>query len=164
MKLNLDTVRTEIDDYLKSAGFVVFYGYARSEDARVVEWDTERHPDYRQFLEVATQLGIKLVVLHQRSFDAAVIDRALQEIESGEMELDDRRTLEARLKELAKYDGFTCSLDLSFDHQDTMYVFELNAQWFEELSDLLSQLDLGYEFEEEDEDQDESYGGYYSRN
>ncbi len=164
MKLNLDTVRTEIDDYLKNSGFVVFYGFARSDEARVVDWDTEHHPDYKQFLDVARQLDVKLIVLHQRAFDAAIIDRALEEMESSEVEFDDRRTLESRLRELAKYDGFTCAVELSYEYQDTMYVFDLHAEWFEELGDLLAQLDLGFDIDEDEDEQDESYGGYYSRN
>jgi hypothetical protein len=164
VKLNLDTIRTEIDEYLKSSGFVVFYGFARSDEAKVVDWDTEHHPDYKEFLDAARQLDVKLVVLHQRAFDASVIDRALQEMEDSEVELDDRRTLEARLKELAKYDGFTCSLELSFDYQDTMYVFDLDAEWYAEFSDLLVQLDIGFDADSEEDDEEGPYGGYYSKN
>lgn len=164
MKLNLDTIRTEIDQYLQSAGFVVFYGFARSDEAKTVDWDTERHPDYKQFLDVARQLDVKLIVLHHRAFDASLVDRALEDLEDAELEHDDRRTIESRLRELSKYDGFTCALELSFDYQDTMYAFELEAEWYVELTDLLMQLDLGFDPEADDEDEGDAYGGYYSKN
>ena len=164
MKLNLDTVRTEIDEYLKSSGFVVFYGFARSDDAKAVDWDTENHPDYKKFVECAKQLDVKLVVLHQRSFDATVIDRAIEEMEGSDVEFDERRSLEARLRELSKYDGFTCALELSFDYQDTLYLFEVHADWYEELSELMEQFDFGMDLDEDEEEEDESFGGYYSRN
>jgi hypothetical protein len=164
VKLNLDTIRTEIDQYLQTAGFVVFYGFARSEEAKTVEWDVERHADYKQFLGVARQLDVKLIVLHHRHFDASLVDRALEDIENAELEYDDRRTIEARLRELSKYDGFTCALELSFDYQHTMYTFDLEAEWYSELSDLLVQLDLGFDPDAEDDDEGEPYGGYYSKN
>ena len=57
MSLNLDTVHHEIEDYLKSAGFAVFRGFARTPDTITVDWDTDRYPDYKAFLDVAKQLA-----------------------------------------------------------------------------------------------------------
>jgi hypothetical protein len=163
MNLNLDTLKTEIEEHLKKSGFLVFYGFSRGlDDTPEVDWDTFRHPDYKQFLEIAKQLGAKLVVLHHREFSSSIIDRALDEIASAGFEYDEQRQYETRLRELAMYDGFTCVIEMSFDHNSTMYVFELRTDWYNEMNDILEQLDLGAEDDLDDED--DTFGGYYSKN
>lgn len=164
MKLNLDTLRTEMDAYLKDSGFIVFYGMSRSvEDVPEVDWDTGQYPDYRMFLDVASQLGAKLVVMHHRQFNATIIDRALAELQAATFEYDDQRHFENRLRELNMYDGFTCALELSFDHGGTMYMYELRTDWYNELNEILDQLDIGSDRDNGDEN-DGTFGGYYSKN
>jgi hypothetical protein len=164
MKLNLDTLKTEIDDYLKKSGFVVFYGFSRGlDDVPEVDWDTVHHPDYKMFLEVAKQLGTKLVVLHHRQFNSAILDRALEELATAGFEFDDQRQLESRLRELSMYDGFTCAIELSFDYSGTMYAFELRTEWYNEVNEILDQLELGGDDDDKD-DGEGGFGGYYSKN
>ena len=93
------------------------------------------------------------------------MDRALEELEDAEdVDLDEQRTIQNRLKELSKYDGFTCAIEVSFDHENSTYLFELRAEWYEELDDLMSELALDFDIDEEDEEDEETYGGYYSKN
>ena len=48
MKLNLDSLRAEIESYLEAHGIVVFHSHPRAGDTTApVYWDTERHPDYK---------------------------------------------------------------------------------------------------------------------
>jgi hypothetical protein len=146
MKLNLDTLKDEIQEYLKSAGFITFYGFPRGvDDMPEIDWDTIHHPDYRMFLDVARELGVKLIVLHHRQFTRVVLDRALDDLAAGNLDFDDQRQLETRLRELRMYDGFTCAIELSFDHNGTMYVFELRTDWYNELNDILDQMNAGFE-------------------
>jgi hypothetical protein len=162
MKQNLDTLKTEIDNHLKTAGFVVFHGFSRGFDVGPqVHWDTQHHPDYKAFADVAKQLGVKLIVVHHRQFDGEILERALDQVEAVGLEYDDQRRLEARLRDLKMYEGFTCAVELSFDYNDTMYLYELRTDWYSELNDILDELDIELD---EDEDDDETFGGYYSRN
>ena len=164
MKQNLDTLKTEISKALRDSGFIVFHGMSRALDKTPeVEWDTVRYPDYRLFLEVAKELGVKLVVVHHSEFDTAVLDRALSELEDTEIEYEEQRRYEKRLSELKIYDGFTCTVELSFDHNGLTYFFELHTDWFDEANTLLQELDLGSLSDDLDDD-NESYGGYYSKN
>lgn len=164
MKLNLDTLKNEIDEYLKKSGFVVFHGFSRGlDDVPEVDWDTAHYPDYKMFLNAARELGTKLIVLHHREFNAAVIDHALDELNSAGFEYEDQRQFESRLRELRMYDGFTCAIELSFDHSGVLYVFELRTDWYNELNDILDQLEIGGD-DRSGEDEDSSYGGYYSKN
>jgi hypothetical protein len=163
MSLNLDTIKSEIRTYLDEKGFVTFQGMSRRlDDMREVEWDVTRYPDYRDFLSVAQQLGVKLVVFHHREFSDDAIDTALESLEDVEMDYDDQRSVEQRLRELRVYDGFTCALELSFEFGETLYIFDLQTDWYRELSTLLDEIDMNSSMD--DEDESNPLGGYYSQN
>jgi hypothetical protein len=164
MKQNLDSLKTEISSHLKANGFVVFHGFSRNVDGGPeVEWDTFHYPDYKEFTEVARQLGVKLIVLHYREFSSAIIDRAIDEISGSGLEYQEQRQIEQRLRELAMYDGFTCMIEMSFDFEETVYLFELRTEWYNELNMILEELDLQSGIDAEDQDED-PLGGYYSKN
>jgi hypothetical protein len=164
VKQNLDTLKTEIATTLRESGFIVFHGMSRALDKTPeIEWDTHRYPSYQEFLAVAKALGVRIVVLHHNEFDASVLDRAIEELEGSELEFDEQRHFEKRLNDMKIYDGFTCAIELSFDHEGLTYFFELHTEWFDEVNSILSELDLAPLGEDPDED-DESYGGYYSKN
>jgi hypothetical protein len=163
MKLNLETLRTEIQEYLESHGMVVFHGCPRSGDASgAVFWDTERHPDYHLFLAAAEAAGVRLVTLHAHEFTEDMIDDALDRLEESDLPREERRAIEMRLREMRGYAGFTCQIELSFDLTPRVYVFDLRTEWFDDLNDLLDRIDEAYE--EDEEDEEPLGGGYYSKN
>ncbi len=164
MSGNLDTLKTEIEDYLAREGFVVFHGCSRGpESSRSVYWDTDLHPDYRAFLGVARGAGIHLVVFHRRELTAEMIDEALDRIEGAGFDREDYRLTVQRLEELRRYEGFTCTIELSFDHESRVYLYERRAAWFDELSNILDEIDYGESDEDEDEE-DGPIGSYFSKN
>ncbi|HVX66148.1 MAG TPA: hypothetical protein VHA11_06090 [Bryobacteraceae bacterium] len=163
MNLNLDELKTEVLEYMESESLVVFHGYSRlAETDSFVAWDTDRLPNYRSFLGAAKKAGVKMIVYHFREFSATHLEDAEEQIEEAELTADDRRSIERRLRDLRSYEGFTCALELSFDYQGRIYLFNLRADWYDDYLDLVEELDssLG----EDEEDDDESMGGYYSRN
>ena len=163
MSLNLDELRIEVVKHLESQEFVVFHGYSRLADTdSFVAWDVDRKPDYREFLETAKNAGVKLIVYHWREFSKAHVDEAAERLEGCDISVEERRSLEKRLRELRPYEGFTCALELSFEFEARVYLFNLRADWYEEYLDLLEEIDSSMP-DDEDED-DDSIGGYYSRN
>ena len=161
---NLDTLKDEIEGYLEEQGFAIFRGFPRLMDSLpLVYWDCDRYPDYKAFLETAKAAGVHLVVYHQQEFSTEQVDNALDRLQEVEMPRDDYRTMERRLKELRVYDGFTCSLELSFDLQGRAYVFDLRTDWYEELTDILDDLHM-LGGGPEDEDDDSPMRGYFSQN
>lgn len=163
---NLDTLKSEIEGYLEDQGFAVFRGFPRLLDSLpMVYWDCERYPDFRAFLDTAKASGVRLVVYHQHEFASEQIDSALERLEEVELPREDHRSMERRLKELRVYDGFTCALELSFDLEGRIYVFDLRTDWYEELTDLLDDLHmLGAGPDEDDDDDDTPMRGYFSQN
>lgn len=164
MKLNLDVLKTEILEYLQTRQLVTFYGLSRTLDQLpIVMWDESTHPDYKEFIQAAEAAGAKMIIFHARQFSADFIDRALDDLEGAGVEIDERRALERRLRELRAYDGFTCSVELSFDSAHRAYLYELRTDWYEEFTDILEDIDTLTSVDDEDEDEG-PIGGYFSKN
>jgi hypothetical protein len=162
MNLNLDALRTEILERLEAEEFVVFHGYSRLGEAdSFVAWDVDRQPDYRKFLDAARRAGVKLIVYHFREFTHAHLEDATERLEECEVSADERRALDRRLRDMRSYEGFTCAIELSFEFEARVYLFNLRAEWYEDYLDLLEEIDASIT---DDDGDDDSMGGYYSRN
>jgi hypothetical protein len=164
MRLNLDTLRGEIQEHLEARGLVVFHSFPRAADPESgIYWDTLRFPDYHDFVAAAEAAGARMVTLHAREFTSELVDDALDQLSASTLERDERRAIETRLREMSAYEGFTCEIELSFDHAQRVYIFDLRTEWLEDLDELIETIHDS--FQKEDEDEDESpLGGYYSNN
>lgn len=159
MKANLDSLRSEIQEYAESRGLTVFHGFTRTQDLPAVYWDTAAHPDFRDFLGVAEKAGARLITMFANEFSTDMVEDAEQRLDS--LPRDERREVEARLRELRGYTGFVCQIELSFDLAPRVYVFDLHTDWYEDLNDLLDQIEQA---EEKDEGDSPLGGGYFSKN
>lgn len=160
MNPNLEVLREEIPEAAKRLDMVVFRGSRHHDDRPVVEWDTHRDEGYQGFLETAGALGVKLVVFRDQEFKEFMVEGALEDLEDSEMAYDERRHYEQQLKEFRPYSGFTCSIDLSFSFEGTLYVFELRTEWYREFQTVAEEV-ATLAGEEAD---DSPLGGYYSNN
>jgi len=164
MKSDLDSLKTEIEKYLEKSGLRIFRGYSRRlERMPEVEWDAIAYPDYRPFLAIAKELNVPVIVLHHREFSTDIIEDALDELPASGLDYDLRRQYEERLRALSAYEGFTCLIELSYEHNGILYYFEQRTEWFSELNRLLDEIHEDSEDGDEDED-DNPLGGYYSKN
>jgi len=160
--LNLDTLKREIVEYLDSGGFAVFHSSPGAlEGLPMVLWDTERYPDYQLFLEVARKSGVMVMLFATREFESADVDELLERLNECSLPREERREYEGRLRELRIYEGVTCSLELAFDHNSRLYVYEVQPDWYEEFlaveDEIVSRVD-------DEEGEDDSLGGYFSKN
>ena len=163
MRHNLDSLRSEIQEYLESRDMIVFHSHPRStESSASVYWDTTRHPDYKMFLAAAEAAGARIVTLYAREFTADYLDDALEQVRASSMGQSERRVIESRLREIGSYAGFTCQIELSFDIASRVYTFDLRTDWFEDFDDLLDQIDHAAGGREEDKPL--GGGGYFSKN
>jgi hypothetical protein len=162
MKPNLDTLKTEIEQYLEESGLAVFYGFSRAlESMPAVYWDCDQYPDHRLFIKAAQTAGAKVIVFHQREFSAEQVDDALEQLASCDMPREEYRELERRLNDLRIYDSFVCAIELSFDHQGRAFLFDLRTEWYEDLSDILDEIQI---MNAESDDDDTPMSGYFSKN
>jgi len=161
MKANLDTLKTEIERYLQESGMAVFHGYSRDlERIPAVYWDSEASPDYKPFIDAAKSAGSKLIVFHQKEFFAHQVDDALEQLEGCDLPREEYRELERRLNELRVYSGFICAIELSFDHQGRVYVFDLRTEWYKNFADILDEIQVM----DSDSSDDTPMSGYFSKN
>ena len=164
MKPNLDDLKADILEQLRSEGFVVFHGHCRNGQSRpVAYWDTARTPEFRAFLATARQAGAKLIVFNQVQFYEGMVEDALEQLEECELPVEERRGYERHLREMSDYQGFTCALELSFDSESRTFVYEVKADWYTDFLRILDDID-GYSPEDETEGEEGSMGGYFSRN
>lgn len=160
MRPNLDSLTEEITQFLEAEHFVVFRSLSRAADGhQLIYWDTDRHSDFKLFLECALKIGVRLIHFHTREFTLAHREEALEQLEEADLPRDEKRTLERRIEDLAIYEGFTCAIELSFDFEGRVYLFEMQTDWYEEWHDILDELEGSLP----DEDAG-SFGGYYSSN
>ena len=163
MDLNLDTLKREILEYLEAREFAVFRSSPGAlEDTQMVLWDTEHFPDYQMFLDAAAKAGIKLVLFASREFEASDIDDLLEQLDDLEFEGEEERDYQARLRKLRVYEGVTCSLELAFNHDSRLYVYELQPDWYEEF--LSIEDEIAASITEDELDEGDSLGGYFSKN
>ena len=164
MDLNLENLKGEILDYLAASEFGVFRSHSGGlEGMHVITWDTDRFPDYRMFLETAQKVGQKLILFASRELEEIEIEEALEGIEEASVNRDEQRDLERRVRSARKHAGETCSLEMAFDHNSHLYVYELQPDWYEEFletcDEITTMLPVG-----DGGDSEDGLGGFYSNN
>jgi hypothetical protein len=164
MRPNLDSLRRDIQQHLESRRMAVFRSYPRAELESslpgAVYWDSENHPNYQEFVEAAWAAGVRMMTLYAREFTSDIVENALAQLSDTEMDRDEQRAIEARLNEIRPYEGFTCQIELSFDHAQRTYVFDVRTDWFDELNELVERIEDSYQ----DEGDENPLSGYYSNN
>jgi len=163
---DLEALKGEIERYLEEEGFAIFRGFSRVLDSTpLVYWDSDHFPDYKAFLQNAKAAGAQIIVYHQHEFSSDEIDDALGSLDLCEFTVEERRAVERRLKDMRAYDGFVCALELSFDHEGRAYIFDLHTEWYDDLQEILEDIQVISGPDEEDDDDHESpMGGYFSKN
>ncbi|MBZ5610414.1 MAG: hypothetical protein LAP38_19295 [Acidobacteriia bacterium] len=161
MKQKLEGLKTEIEQYLEQSGMAVFYGCSRAQESLPVYWDCDQHPDYRQFVQAARAAGVKLIVFHQREFSSGQIDEAVEQLEGCDLPAEDYREFERHLNRMRAYDGLICAIELSFDLEGRVFLFDLHTDWYQELADLMDEIQVLTATPDDDET---PLGGYFSKN
>ena len=165
MDLNLDTLKREILEYLDSSGLAVFHGCPGGLDGQsMILWDTERHPDYQTFLDVAVKSETRVIVFASREFQTADTEDLLAQLDDLELSREEKRDYEKRLRELRVHEGVTCSLELAFDYHARLYVYEMQPDWYDEFLSVEDEIMSLVADREDVDDDDEPLGGYFSKN
>ena len=166
MDLNLETLKSEIVDYLAVSDFAIFRSHPGGLEAQsVVAWDTERFPDYRMFLDTAQKAGQKLILFASREFEQDELDEASEALEDADLEREEKREFENRIRRARKHIGAVCALELAFDYNSHFYVYEARPDWYEEFLDAYDELTAMLpEADSPDGSGHDGIGGFYSNN
>jgi hypothetical protein len=161
--LNLDTLQREVLDHLEAAGFAVFYSVPSAlHEQSPVLWNSLKFPDYRAFLDVAAKAGIRMILFAAQEFEEDDVEELTSHMEASDMTREERRECENGLRKLRVYLGRVCSLELGFNLEGRLYVFQVQPDWYEQFQDIEDEI-LGH-LDEEDGDEDDRLGPYFSRN
>ena len=165
MDINLETLKGEILDYLAASEFGVFRSVPGGlEGLPIVSWDTDTFPDYRMFLDAARKAGQKLILFASREFEEEEILEALDELESSGLDRDEQREYESRLRSARRHVGSTCVVELAFDHNSHLYVYEARPDWFENFLEACEEIGAIFPGSDDEDEPNESLGGFYSNN
>jgi hypothetical protein len=168
MQLNLNSLRAQIEEHLESRRIVVFPSLPRAGDiSSTVYWDTSHNADFKAFVAAAEAGGVRLITLFSRELEDELIEETLNQLNQLDMDRDERRTIELHLKEIRAFAGFTCEIELSFELNSRVYVFDLQTEWFSDLNDVIDQIEDLYESEDHEDDNEDDLrlgGGYFPRN
>jgi len=160
--LNLERLKNEILDYLASSEFAVFRSFSGGlEGLSLITWDIDRFPDYRQFLDVATKVGVKLILFASREMSEEEIQELVEEVEDAHLTREERREVDRRIKDAQRHVGSTCSLELAFNYDSHLYVYEAQPDWYEDFLDLSDEITAAHQTMDGGGD---GLGGYYSAN
>lgn len=164
MDLNLDTLKQEIAAYLEHSEFAIFRSAPGAlEGQTMVLWDAERYPDYQMFLDTARKAGAKMILFASCEFEAPEIDDAIEELDECDLTREERRDLESRLGALRGHEGVTCSIELAFDHNARMYVYEIRPDWYDEFLSIGEEIAVHLPTGQVQQEDDGSFG-YFSNN
>ena len=162
MKVNLETLKRDVLAYLDASEFAVFYGLPRGmETLPGAAWDVEHYPDFHAFLDVAQKAGIKLVAFAAIDFEASGVADLEEQLEIADLEADEQRSFERRLREVRSRLGQLCSVEIAFDYNSRSYVYVARTEWYEDFLALEDEV-MAHVFDDDEDDAD--LGGYYSRN
>lgn len=164
MNADLGAIKAQILEYAREKCFFVFHCESRvSELPRAVFWDSQAYPDFHDFFAASAHAGQKLIHLHHREFNGEMMDTALERLEDAPLSREEKRELDNRLNRLKMYAGFTCAIEVSFDHNNNVYIYELETDWYDDYLEIMDELESAFPADEI-EDEGGPLGGYYSQN
>lgn len=174
-KPNPQIVKDEILEHLRREGVAVYHVEPEMwPNDRSVWWDTNRVPDYKKFLATAKSAGAKVILYFDQDLTEETIADAEDALELATLEPDEFREYARRIGELRSYIGFTNRLGIGYASEGFFYWYDLEAPWYEELMEMLEELQLSQfpfsadpGFEEDDDDDDDQkppLGNYFSKN
>lgn len=164
MRQDLDTLSAEMERELAARPFAVYRGHHRAlENRPQVDWDVVKWPDFREYLNCAEKLGVKMLVFSHHKLTENLLDQARERLEGADLTREDYRDFDRTFKKLRGYAGFTSSLELSFDYETITYIFHISTPWYDELLDMIDELDDAIEHAA-GPDGEAPMGGYFSQN
>jgi hypothetical protein len=165
MRQDLDTLCSEIEKELAGRSFAVFRGHHRAlENRPQVDWDVVKWPDFLEFLGCAEKLGVRLLVFSNQKLTEQLLDQARERLDGADLAREEHREFGRTFSRLRAYEGFTSSIELSFDYEAITYIFHISTPWYDELLDMIDDLDDSIEQAALEDDGENPMGGYFSQN
>ena len=143
MNENLESLCDQIESYLQQKEIVIFRSEARSGTILpgAVYWDTMEYPDFRNFVDTALALKVRLLTLHETRFGERDLEEMLFLLSETPIGLEEKKQLERQLSLMEDACGSVGRVELTFDFSGRTYVFEYSTDWFEEYESLTDEIE-----------------------
>jgi len=170
-KPNPQIVRDDILKAIRKEGLSVYFVEPEMwPNDRSVWWDTNKVPDYEQFLLAAKSMGVRMMLFFDQELSETTIADAEDALELAVLEPEEFREYARRIADFRSYIGFTSRLGVGFASEGIFYWYDLEAPWYEELLAMMEDLHISdFPFDpnaepEEDEGGEPPRGNFYSNN
>lgn len=165
MKLELNDLKTRIETAIAAKNLLLFRSYDRDLE-HVIRWNTRAYPEPEGFVEAAANLGVKVICFHDLRFEAEILSSAIEEMRESGVSRPTLREFERDLRRFREFEGFLCSLEISFDSSGQTYMYQVQTDWYQEYLEKLESVDDlldGFDDGDPGEGPD-PMGGYFSKN
>lgn len=132
MPADLESLKKEVLSALKLEGLTVFHGFAYSATAKMALWNSEGHSDVKEYLAAAKAVGVKMVSFNTDEFFPEELEEVQENLKQAFLAEEDERQIKQRLDALNEHTSKICSINLTFDHNDRAYLFEIETEWYTE--------------------------------
>ncbi len=164
MKLELNDLKTRIESAIAAKNLILFRSYDREQE-RPVRWNTRGYPEPEGFIDAAASLGAKVICFHDLRFETEILGSAVEEMRESGVSRQVLRDFERDLRRFREFEGFLCSLELSFDLGGSTYLYQMQTDWYQEYLEKLDSVDDFLDgFDEDPGDGPDPMGGYFSKN
>lgn len=136
---DLESLKRQMEDYLKQQGINIFYASIFSEGSVEVLWGKEN--DWETFFQIAKSEGVKTIVFEEIVFDKSFIDDHLKDESLAENEEGKTKIKEynKKLLEFEKYLGKIGQISVGWIKDFVVYKYTKVADWMKEYGELTTE-------------------------
>ncbi len=132
---DLTNLKDDMTAFIEGHGMRRFFGYVDYEEVQSIMWESGDNPDgWKDFVELAKASSAPFLTMHSWALKREDLDELVERISNAEF-TNDEDVEEARW--LRTYVGKTGFLQLGWPYQGSMFLYEVNAEWYDRYQRLL---------------------------
>ena len=124
---NLLATLHKVESYCDMHHLVIYKSGQITEDCAEMAWEVERDPEWTHFLDVAEELGVRVVYARCLCFKEGHIDEVLSSADVYQHQT---------IVEFHTHVGATALVDLAFIHEGIVHSYQKSADWYAEFCDI----------------------------
>ena len=151
---DLSGLKDDMIAFIEGHGLRRFHGYVDYEEVQCVMWKTEDNTDgWKDFVELAKSANAPFLTMHSWTLQLEELNEMVERLTSSEFtdsdDVEDARWLRAHV-------GKVGYLQLGWAYQGSMFLCEVNTEWYEKYQRLLEVSDEfgGLTMDEPDQDEE----------
>jgi len=151
---DLSPLKDDMIAFIEGHGMRRFHGYVDYDEVQCIMREMGENPEgWKDFVELAKTAGASFLTMHSWSLDRTELDDLVERLANAEFadndEIEDARWFKAHVGKV----GF---LQMGWAYQGSMFLCEINTEWYERYQRLLEVSDEfgGIAIDEPDQDEE----------